>query len=192
MWWWLLLELARAEVVDRVVAVVEGLPVLASEVRLEEAMAAVDPSPVPFWTSSSDFQRTSIDAVVLRYMAADVALYQPNREALTERLDALREAFGDHAGWTAFLEAHGLDESRVEVLVRRRMIVERYLLRNVQSSPEDKGSWLAESDELIEGLRPRVRIRVVPGQVTTEAGTREPGMGVPETRAPGAPEADVP
>lgn len=161
MWWLLALGLASAEVVDRVVAVVEGLPVLASEVRLEEAIAPIDPSPVPFWTSSSDFQRTSIDAVVLRYVAADVALYQPSRDALAERVRALREAFADQAGWSVFLAAHGLDESRIEVIVRRRMIVERFLLRNVQTDPADKGSWLAESAELIAQLRPRVRIRLV-------------------------------
>ena len=161
MWWWLVARLAAAEVVDRVVAVVEGLPVLASEIRLEEAIAPFDPSPVPFWTSSADFQRTSIDALILRYLAADVALYQPSREQLAERVQALHDAFPDQAGWAVFLAAHGLDAARIDVVVRRRMIVERFLLRNVQADPADRGSWLAESDELIAQLRPRVRIRIV-------------------------------
>jgi hypothetical protein len=163
MWWVLLLGLARAEVVDRVVAVVEGLPVLVSEIGLEAAITAIDPSQIPFW-AAADPERTAIDGVIVRYVAADVALYQPSRDAVAERVDALRNTFPDPASWGLFLAAHGLDEARIEVVVRRRMIVERFLLRNVQSNPAERDAWLAECEDLVARLRPQIRLRMIPAR----------------------------
>jgi hypothetical protein len=189
MWMWLTTATvamlgapARAEVVDRLVAVVAAAPLLASQVQLDRDLAAVDPAPVPFWRMSPsapaeggpvfdpDVQR-SIDAVVLRETASDVALYQPTREQLNARIVALRDAFGtDDDGrnrWEGLLAARGLDVQRLENVVRRRMVVERFLLRNLLASPDDTAAWTSECRAMVGALRARARIRAVEGLPTS-------------------------
>jgi hypothetical protein len=159
--WWCF---AHAEVVDRVVAVVDGEPILASDLRLDESLRQIDPSPVPFWGASTDPLDTAVSVVLIRHLAAGVALYAPAHEAVTERVAALRAAFGNHDLWQQFLTVHGLDDQdKIEAVVRRRLVVERYLLRNVQASPENTDAWLAETSAMLEQLRRRpLRIREVP------------------------------
>src|SRR5687767_4098855 len=115
-WGMVLLVLARlasAEVVDRVVVVVDDTPILASEVRLAAALEQVDPSPIPFWTASgADTTERLVDATIVRTFAADVSLYQPSRDQVTVRLEALRGAFPTPAAYGAFLDATGLDEAK--------------------------------------------------------------------------------
>jgi hypothetical protein len=153
---------SRAEVVDRVVAVVESEPVLESQVRLEIDLTAFDPTPLPGWTSvEPDPLERVIDATIFRAMAADVALYQPTREQLEARREALRAAVGDPRAWDALLARHSLDEAGLSVVLRRRMVVEKLLLRNLVTSPADLASWRAECRALLDQVRPRVRIRYV-------------------------------
>jgi hypothetical protein len=163
MWllWWCF---AHAEIVDRVVAVVDGEPILASDLHLDESLREIDPSPVPFWRASADPLDTAVSVVLIRHLAADVALYAPAREAVSERVAALRGAFASHDLWQQFLTVHGLDEQdKIEAVVRRRLVVERYLLRNVQASPDNADAWLAETSAMLEQLRRRpLRIREVP------------------------------
>ncbi|MEQ1504960.1 MAG: hypothetical protein ABMB14_22195 [Myxococcota bacterium] len=169
-----LVAAARAEVVDRVIAVIGGQPLLASDLRLDAALAPIDPSPVPFWTAhltalqpdgADPAEQLSIDAVVVRVAAADVALYQPTREAVTERVEALRVAIGGGDAWDSFLVVNGLDDGRVESAIRRRMVVERFLLRNLQANPADVPAWTAECGALLDQLRPRIRIRRIPQRI---------------------------
>ena len=63
---------ARAETVDRVVAVVDGEPILASDLALDEALRDIDPSPIPFWRASADPLETAIEVVLIRHLASDV------------------------------------------------------------------------------------------------------------------------
>ncbi|MEZ4236510.1 MAG: hypothetical protein R3F59_10195 [Myxococcota bacterium] len=185
-WWWLAAATlcwgapARAEVVDRLVAVVGAEPLLASQVAVDRALAPIDPAPVPFWTLApapgaagvdADTQR-AIDAVVLRQTAADVALYQPTREQVVARIEALRATFGDddraQDRWEGFLAARGLDEARLDSVMRRRMVTERFLLRNLVAAPTDP-AWPDACREAVAALRERMRIRIVP----------EPAPGAP-------------
>jgi hypothetical protein len=161
--WTLLFGLARAEVVDRVVVVVGDTPVLQSEVELEELLEQVDATPVPFWTGvGSGPTDRLVDAAIVRSVAADVALYQPTREQVAQRLEAVRSTFVDASSWAAFLTTNGLDEARLSALLKRRMVVERFLLRTLQASPADRDAWLGQCEVLLDQLRPRVRVRVVP------------------------------
>ena len=142
---------ARAETVDRVVAVVDGEPILASDLALDEALRDIDPSPIPFWRASADPLETAIEVVLIRHLASDVALYVPSKELVNDRIFALRESFESRAAWERFLEIHGLgDPVGLEAVVRRRVTVERYLLRNVQASPSNASSWLAECRVLLD------------------------------------------
>lgn len=154
---------ARAATVDRVVAVVESEPVLESQVRLEEDLTALDPTPLPGWSAVvPDPLERVVAATLLRSFAADVALYQPTRPQIEARREALRAAFGDPRTWDAFLNRHGLDEESVLAVLRRRMVVEKVLLRNLVAAPDDLPRWTAECRALLDQRRPRVRVRVVP------------------------------
>ena len=46
-------------------------------------------------------------------------------------------------------------------LVRRRMIVEAYLQRNVLEDPSDEARWLASCHELLDQVRGRFSVRMV-------------------------------
>ena len=152
---------ALAETVDRVVAVVEDQPLLQSEVRLEEALARV-PSPTPgFRALHPDPLELLIDQTMVRLAAAEVSLYQPTREQLDDRLAALRGSFPDAAAYAGFLADYGLDETRLSTVLRRELIVERYLLRNLLTAPSDAAAWSTECQALLDALRPRTRVRIV-------------------------------
>ncbi|MEZ4320222.1 MAG: hypothetical protein R3F61_22275 [Myxococcota bacterium] len=160
---WLLATciVAPASVVDRVVAVVGDQVVLSSDIALDRDLAPRDPAPVPFWRRRGA-ERRQVDAAILRAAAGDVALYQPSDEAARVRLERLRATFEDRAGWVAFLDGWGLDETSMMAVLRRRMVVEAYLQRNLQSPASDPEAWNAECTKLLADLAPRVRVRWVP------------------------------
>jgi hypothetical protein len=154
---------ARAETVDRVVAVVEAEPILESQVLLEEELTQFDPAPLPGWTAVvPDPLERMIASTIFRAMASDVKLYQPTREQIEERRTAVRNAIGDPRAWDLFLDRHALDEESIAAVLRRRMVVERLLLRNLVARPDDLATWTAECRLLLEQVRPRVRVRLVP------------------------------
>lgn len=164
---WLLLPTARADVVDRVVAVVGDQVLLASEVRLEGELARLDESPLPFWDPDrgTALQRL-LDAAAIRRSASDLDLYEPHDEAVRDRLEALRSRFPRRADWEEFLARWGLDEPGLLAILRRRMIVERYLLRNLQIRPDDREAWLQAAEQLLARLRARYEVRAIPERIS--------------------------
>lgn len=154
---------ARADVVDRVVAVVEEQILMDSEVRLEGVLAPLDSSPSPFWAAdrATPVDRL-IDAAVIRELTGDVSLYQPPEAEVRGRLEAVRAKFPNAQAWTAFLTSWGLDEDGLRAVLRRRISVERWLARNVQASASDRPAWQAALDQTLTPYRNRYRIRVVP------------------------------
>lgn len=153
---------ARGALVDRVVAVVDTELVLASEVRLEEELAGLDEPASPFWAPGRSTPRERLmDAAAVRVAAAKIVLYQPEEDDVRARREAVRARFDDRQGWNAFLDRHGLTEEGLLILLRRRMIVERYLARNVQAPVEDRGAWLEDAEELVAGLRGRLKVRTI-------------------------------
>jgi hypothetical protein len=165
MLWLLLAHLAHAqsEVFDRVVAEVQQQLVLASEVQLESDLVSRDRSALPFFTDAhADPLTRLIDAAVLRAAAGDVGLYQPTDEEVQARLEEVRSTFVDRTSWEAFLTLHGLDERALGRVLRRRLVAERYLRRNLSADPADAATWLSECDGLLSQLRGRVRVRRIP------------------------------
>lgn len=160
--------LARAEIVDRVIAVVgtEGEQVVtASDVALEGALAPLDRGPTPFWVGvHDDASERLIEAAVVRAAAADVALYQPSPDEVTARVQAFLERVGDAAARQAFQARWGLDDAGLAVAIRRRMVVERYLTRNLPTPPTDAEAWLAEVHDALEALALRVPVRRIEPQ----------------------------
>lgn len=155
----LLASIARGSVVDRVVAVAGSEVVLASDIALDVELSAVDPSPSPFW--SRPVERRQIEAAILRTAAGDIALYQPSDDAVRARLGALRTAVVEREPWAVFLGRWGLDDAALAAVIRRRLLVEAYLARNVQVPPGDP-TWQWATDALVGQLAGRVRVREVP------------------------------
>lgn len=155
-------SVAQASVVDRVVAVVEDQIVLQSEVELERTLAQLDDSPSPFWDLSEDPMERLISAAVLRQSAGDVQLYQPDDSSIATRLEAIRGKFVDRKSWLAFLAEYGMDEERLRFVLRRRMVVERFLDRNLAVDVSNHKQWIVDATAMLERLRPRMRVRIVP------------------------------
>lgn len=154
---------AQAEVIDRVVAVVEEQLITASDVALEGDILRYDASPVPFWSRRhGDALHRLIDAAVIRELTGDVALYRPTDEQVGARVEAMRDRFDDRARWQAFLSSRGLDEDGLRVLIERRMIVESYLTRNIAIPVSQDDAFVAAVEALLDPVEKRLRIREVP------------------------------
>jgi hypothetical protein len=162
--WWLWAVAAHAQVVDRLVAVVGGATVVtASDVELEVALAPLDASELPFWRHGDAAERL-VDAALLRTAAADIALYQPTADAIRARTDAIHARFASDADWTRFRNRWGLDDAALAVVVRRRMVVERFLQRNLKADPAAEEAWLGEAHALLAGLEGRIPVRRITGE----------------------------
>ena len=154
---------AWAGVVDRVVLVVEDELVLESDVRLEAVLTTLDDAPLPFWRRDHDApERRLEEAALIRAMAEGVQLDQPDDASVAARVEGIRGRLGSAEGWAAFKSLWGLDDDAVTGLVRRRMIVERFLLRNLPEDPANVERWLQACHALLAEVRPRYRIRSIP------------------------------
>ena len=151
---------ARAEVVDRVMWVVGDELVLASDLELDAVLTVLDPT--PFWTLPRQRpEERSVEAAMLRRLAGDLPLYTPREEEVRARVERVRDQFRDRAAWEDFLGGWGLDERALATALRRRIVVERYLARNLAAPPEDTERWQAACRELLDDVRDRLRIRYV-------------------------------
>ena len=151
---------ARAGVVDRVVVVVDEEIILASDVRIERMLTGLDQAPLPFWSlGHATGEERLIMAALVRALAAGVTLYDPAPGAVAARVGAIRARLGP--SWSDWQKLTGLDDEAVVQLVRRRMIVEAYLQRNVLEDPSDEARWLASCHELLDQVRGRFSVRMV-------------------------------
>jgi hypothetical protein len=158
--WWSLLGEGRAAVFDRVVASVEQSVITSSDVQIEEAIAALDRSPSPFWDPThGDALTRLIDAEVVRSLAGSVRAYQPSDDEVAMRIDAIRGSFSERAAWVTFTSRWGLDEPALRALLIRRMVVERYLARVI--AEDDPTVWRAACDEWLIDQRANLRVRRV-------------------------------
>jgi hypothetical protein len=169
---WLLLMFslllpAEAGVVDRVVLVVDEELVLESEIRLEGVITGLDRPALPFWTLDHATPLGRLEkAAVVRALASGVALYEPEAAEIEARIAAIQNRLGGPQGWRAFQQLWGLNDRAATRLMRRRIIVERYLARNVTEDPTKSQAWLSACDALLDELRPRFRIRTLPARGT--------------------------
>jgi len=153
----------RAAVVDRVVADVDGHLVLLSDLAREAALASVDPGGTPFWDPDwRTAEERLVDAAVVRTIAANVQLYEPARQDVQRRLEAVRAQFPDRRAWRAFLELLVVDEDRLSVVLRRRMVVDRYLTRKLVVKPTEVEEFKAAALLHLDDLRQATRVRRIP------------------------------
>ncbi|MEN0064539.1 MAG: hypothetical protein AAGA48_20490 [Myxococcota bacterium] len=151
------------EVVDRIVADVDGQLVLMSDVAREAVLAEVDRSGTPFWDPTwRTPEDRLIDAAIVRTIASDVRLYEPSRQDVRRRLEAVRAQFPDRRSWRAFLDRISADEARLEVILRRRLVVDRYLGRNLLVDPGNADAFKDAATLHLDRLRTIARVRRVP------------------------------
>ena len=156
---WMLFSLlaptpALANTIDRLTAVVETELVLASEERIEAELAVLDASPTPFWSPDRAAPRQRlVEAAVVRVAAQGLALYQPDDDEVVERRETVRAQFQRRREWVAFLSSHGLTEAGLDEVLRRRMVVERFLTRNLDTPLDQVVAWQQAADRLVLQLQ---------------------------------------
>ena len=148
-------------VIDRMVLVIGDRIITESEIRLEGALRAR----IPWWgpprPPGADLQQVVADVALVRIFAGDTSLYSPSDEAVRARAEQLREAWGDPEAWQALLSENGLDEARLLALIRGRLIVERYIQRNLSLAARSEGRTVDELYvEWIPAQRGRAPVRV--------------------------------
>jgi len=156
-------QTAWAGVVDRIEVVVEDQLVMTSDLAVDSILQRLDDSPSPFWRDPpADPAKRLADAALMRHLASDLAIYQPSQAEVQRRLDALvLGQFENRRAWLQFVEQWGLDEASVRTLLKRRLLVERYLRRNLVVPPEDLELWWSAYERLMATERARARIRFV-------------------------------
>ncbi len=148
-------------VIDRVEVVVGTRVITASDLRLSIALDSRDPSPVPVLQGAApDPLQRLIDRTILRGLAGQVRVYQPDEADVRARVDALRSSWSSLSDYQRFLRSHGLDEERLQRRMKERMLVERYIRRNLAAPAQgERRVGLAQYIEWMAGLRASVRVR---------------------------------
>jgi len=137
--------------VDRIVAVVGDRLVLASDVAIENEIGARDVYTVAALAERrKDASRWLVDMAIVRALAGDVRVYEPTRQDVADALDRFAATFGDAASYRGFLDRSGLSQERLQSLLTTRLVVERYIQRNVGLGLTDDelgeryDAWIAE------------------------------------------------
>lgn len=153
---------SAALLIDRAVAVVGARVLTASELRLSLALARHDPAPLSFLAPGDrGAEDWWIEQVILRELAGDVSVYQPDPVVVRERTERLL----DHLGPEELAELErtlGVDREAIASWVHARMVVERFVVRNLGSLPEPEAD--AVYQQWLEEQRGRVAVRRIPAE----------------------------
>lgn len=153
---------ARAEIIERIMAVVGGQPVLLSDVNAALQFRQVDPP-----AGTADPLTYALDRLIERTLIlAEVDRFQPPEPAPVEinlRVAELEQRAGSPAAFTKALAVTGMTPDRLRRLIRDDLRIETYLNQRFGTNPnlaERRGSitsWIAE-------LRRRAEITVLYGR----------------------------
>ncbi|MCB9779007.1 MAG: hypothetical protein H6742_10620 [Alphaproteobacteria bacterium] len=152
---------------DRAVAVVGDRVVTASEVELSWALAQADPGPVaPLRPRGTDPLEWWLELVILRELAQDISVYQPDQAAVRERVGRLRDAFEDPAELRALQERLGVSDDELAGWVYSRLVVERFVHRNIglasEAGGDDEDTYLVRYAAWLASAREGVALRRIP------------------------------
>jgi hypothetical protein len=155
-------------VIDRVVAVVNDRVLTARDLRIESAIAELQPGPFPLiWIHSPDPLQALIDQALVRHRAGDVTIYQPSSSEVRARLSQLRDSWDDPRQYSRFLIAHQLDEATIESILYSRLVAENFVHRQVvltargQTAEQDEAALVQRYAEWIEEVREEGSVRAV-------------------------------
>lgn len=156
--------LAHAEVVDRIQYVVGDRIITTSDIAFETEFVAIDESPeAPLMDPSYAIEQRLIDYAILRAKAGDTAFFQPSAADLRDRWDHFRAAFPTPDAYRDFLKRWGLDDDRFQAFLYSRMVVERFIHRNiglaVQQARGSSDDFISVYQTLMHELRASVVVR---------------------------------
>jgi hypothetical protein len=155
--------------VDAVAWVVGDRVITRSDLALEAELAEIDVASVPPWRDRArPAQERLVEGALLRAAAGDVPVYAPSDADVRGRVERMRDGVGA-VGWNEFLQRWGLDERAVYDLTRRRMVVERYVIRTLSTRAATAGvrldltaaGWDEGYPALVAEIRDRVSVRAV-------------------------------
>jgi hypothetical protein len=130
--WLAWITLARADVVDRILHVVGDRIVTQSDVEMEAEFDAHDIATVEALEDPAyPVEQRLVDYAVIRDLAGDVAVYKPPAADVRARFERFRASWGRPEDYAAFLARWGLDDDRMMGFIYSRLVVERYILRNL-------------------------------------------------------------
>jgi hypothetical protein len=156
-------SVSHAETVDKLAVVIEESLIFTSDIRLEQELAQRDSSKNPFWSPThTSAEERLIGAVIIKGLAAQIDLYEPSAADLSTRMDALRTHFKNRQAWLFFLSRHGLNEKDLKQVLRNRLMVERFLERNLEAPVEQSDLWLKQCEKLLKDEASNLRIRRIP------------------------------
>ncbi|MGI8771634.1 MAG: hypothetical protein ACR2JE_09365 [Acidobacteriaceae bacterium] len=128
---------APAELLDRVVAVINGDVILESDVRAEQRFAVFEPYSVPGgrFTPLEAMQHLVSRTLILQQMKNQQIAPPPEDEAVQKELADLRRhipncvqyACETDAGWRRFLAAQGFTESEIDARWKQRMQILKFI-----------------------------------------------------------------
>ncbi len=148
--------------VDRIVAVVGERLVTQSDVALEELLHTLDPSPIMVLRTSTLLPlQIAIDRAIIRGLAGSTAVYAPAEEDVRARVAAVMSRIESEGGWDAFQDLTGMTLDRLTGIVYSRLVVERYIQRNVELAARNTDIQ-AYYSEWIAVQRQRTSVRMVP------------------------------
>jgi parvulin-like peptidyl-prolyl isomerase len=141
----------RAEIIERVLAVVQGVVITQSDATAAASLglATIEPTDDPLGAMLAKLiDRQLILAEVERYAPSE-----PAAEAIDQRLRLVRARFASADAYAAALNRSGLDEPRLRQLLRDELRIEAYL---EQRFPTDRRADLVA--DWLNGLRRRAEV----------------------------------
>ncbi len=124
--------LLRGEIIDRIVATVNGQPILQSDWEIAlRCEAFLDQRPLRFTPEAAQASlERLVDQELLGQQVRSYRLPPPNEEEVRSRMQEIRRQIpgaAGEAGWRSALERYGLSESEVEARVKEQLEILRFV-----------------------------------------------------------------
>ena len=157
---WAQVENAPApQIIDRIMVVVDQRVITASDLELSMALdAREDVQVVGLSGPTDDAMARLINRRVLFAQAGSVGVYQPTEAETRSRMARLKSQWPALSEAQQFMQRHGLDDAQLMRTLSERMVVERYIRRNLPGK-NDQGPTAAEFQAWMTQQRRGVRIR---------------------------------
>ena len=150
---------ARAELIDRIMAVVGGQPITLSDVSATLQFRLVQPP-----AGTRDPLAFALDRAIERsLMLVEVDRFQPPEPApveITLRVDELEQRAGSAEAFTRALGVTGLTRDQLRQLIRDDLRIETYLNQRFGSNPNQAERRSAIANWIVE-LKRRAEINVL-------------------------------
>jgi hypothetical protein len=148
---------ARAEIIDRVLAVVAGQPVTLSDVNAASALDLVIPEP-----GKTDKVGAVLDRLIERLLIlGEVDRYQPpepSPEEIDRRYAGIAQRVGGEAGLQHAFSTTGMTADQLRRWIRDDLRMETYFNQRFGTTDPSRGPMI---DDWVRGLRRRADVTVL-------------------------------